>query len=133
MDTITDKFQEVLLYNKRNGNIICVGDTILDTATEAGIGENWCLIDNQSTCNAFTNGNYLPKIRDASGGQYICFHCNVGVTYTNNIDDFPGYSNSAWYNPKGLSNILSLVLVKKYHLVTYNSQYGNEFVVHIPQ
>ena len=34
---------------------------------------------------------------------------------------------------KGTANILSLVLVQKHHLVTYNSRYGNESVVHIPQ
>ena len=34
---------------------------------------------------------------------------------------------------KGISNILSLGLVQKHHLVTYKNQYGNEFVVHRPQ
>ena len=28
---------------------------------------------------------------------------------------------------------MSLWLVQKYHIVTYNNQYGNEFVIHIPQ
>ena len=32
-----------------------VGDNILSAAAEAGIDENWCLIDNQLTCNAFIN------------------------------------------------------------------------------
>ena len=34
---------------------------------------------------------------------------------------------------RGVFNISSLGLVQKYHLVTYNSQYENEFVVHISQ
>ena len=38
-----------------------------------------------------------------------------------------------WYNPKGISNILSLGLVHENHPVTYNSRDGNEFVIHIPQ
>ena len=33
----------------------------------------------------------------------------------------------------GITNILSLGLVQKHHLVTYNSRNGNEFVVYIPQ
>ena len=47
MEIITDKFQEVLLRNKHNTNIIHVGYTILDDATEAIIYENWCHIENQ--------------------------------------------------------------------------------------
>ena len=102
-----------------------VGDTILASAVEAGIDENWCLLGNQSTLNDFINGKYLPKIRDAPNGQYLLVHCNVGVTYTNKIYDLPGHSNTAWYNPKGVAKILSLGLVQKHHLVNYNSQYGN--------
>ena len=31
---------------KGNSRIMHVGDTILDAAAEAGINENWCLLDN---------------------------------------------------------------------------------------
>ena len=55
------------------------------------------------------------------------------MTHTNKIGDIPGYSDSVWYNPKGIANILSLGLVQKNHPVTYNSRYGNEFVIHSPQ
>ena len=68
-------------------------DTTLDAAAEAGIDENWCLRDNQSTCNAFVNVKYLSNIRDVPDGQYLCVNCNAGVTYTNKICDLSGYSN----------------------------------------
>ena len=55
------------------------------------------------------------------------------MTHTNKIGDIPGYSYPVWYNPNGIANILSLSLVQKNHLVTYNSQYGNAFFIHIPQ
>ena len=42
---------------KGDTSITHVGDTILAAAAEAGIDENWFLLDNQSTCNAFINGN----------------------------------------------------------------------------
>ena len=42
---------------KGNSRIMHMGDTILAAAAEAGIDENWCLLDNQSTCNAFINKN----------------------------------------------------------------------------
>ena len=75
----------------------------------------------------------MSNIRDAPDVQYICAYWNSGVTYTNQIGDLPGYSNPFWYNPKGIANILSLLLVHKHHIVTYNSQYDNEFVFHSPQ
>ena len=90
-----------------------VGNTILDAAAETGIDENWCLLDNQSTCNAFINKKYLSNIIDATDRKYIRFHCNVGVTHTNKIGDLPGHSDPLWYNPKGIANILSLGLVQK--------------------
>ena len=102
-----------------------VGDTILDAAAEAGIDENWCLLDNQSTCNTFINKKHLSNIRDAPNGQYLRFHCNTEVTKTNKIGDFPRYSDPVWYNPKGIANILYLGLIHKNHPVTYNSRDGN--------
>ena len=62
---------------KVNASIMHVGDTILAVAAEAGIDENWCLLNNQSTCNAFINGKYLSNIRDAPDGQYLRVHCNA--------------------------------------------------------
>ena len=115
---------------KGDARIIHVGDTILAAAAEAGIDENWCLLNNQSTCNSFINKKYLSNIRDAPGGKYLCVRCNSGVTHTNKIGDLHGYSDSVWYNPKGIANILSLGLFQKNHPVTYNSQYGNEFFIH---
>ena len=44
---------------KGDASIMNMGDTILDAAAEAGIDKNWCLLDNQSTCNAFINRIYL--------------------------------------------------------------------------
>ena len=113
--------------SKGDARIIYVGNTILAAAAEARIDENWCLLDNQSTCNAFINKKYLSNIRDAPGVQYIRVHCNAGVTYTNQICYRPRYSYPVWYNPKGISNILSFGLFQKNNPVTYNSQDGNEF------
>ena len=110
-----------------------VGDTILAAAAEAGIDENLCLLDNQSTCNAFIDGKYISNIRDDPNGQYLRVHCNTGLKQTNKIGDLPGYSDPVWYNPKGTANILSFGLVQKNHPVTYNSKDGNEFVIHSTQ
>ena len=98
---------------KGDASIMHVGDTILAAAVEAGIDENWCLLDNQSTCNAFINGKYLSNIRDAPDGQYLHVHCNAGVTHTNNIGDLPGYSDPVWYNPKGIEKSCPLAWSRK--------------------
>ena len=44
---ITDETKEVFSHKKRNSNIMCMGDTILATAADVGIDENWCLLENQ--------------------------------------------------------------------------------------
>ena len=118
---------------KGNASLMHVGNTILAATAEAVINENWCLLKNQLTCNAFINVKYLSNIRDSPDGKYLRVHCNAGVTYTNQIGALPRYSDPVWYKPKVISNILSLGLVQLNHLVTYNIQYGNEFVIHIPQ
>ena len=76
---------------------------------------------------------YLSNIRDAPDGQYLRFRYNSGVTHTNKIGDLPVYYDPVWYNPKGISNILSLRLVQKNHHVTYSNQDGNKFIIHRPQ
>ena len=65
------------IVRKGDASIMHVGDTILAAATEARIDENWCLLNNQSTCNAFINGKYLSNIRDAPDGKYLRVHCNA--------------------------------------------------------
>ena len=118
---------------KGDSRIIHVGNTTLAATAEAGIDEDWCLINNQSTCNSFISGKYLSNIRDAHDGQYLRVNFNAGVTYANKIGDPPGYSDPVWYKPKGVVNILFLGLVQKNHPVTYNSRYGNEFFIQSPQ
>ena len=84
--------QEVLQTESINNNvrkgdvsIMHMGDTILAAAEEAEIDENWCLIENQSICNAFINRKYLSNIRDAPDGKYLRVHCKSGVTHTNKL------------------------------------------------
>ena len=73
----------------------------------------------------FHQRKYMPNIIDDIDWQYLYVPCGAGVTYTNKIGDLPGYSNTVWCNPKGIYNILSLVLVQEHHIVTYKIQDGN--------
>ena len=88
--------------SKGDARIMNLGNTILAAAEEDGVDKNWCLLDNQSPCNAFINRKYLSNIRHAPDGQYLRVHCNAGVTHTKKVGDLPGYSDPVWYNPKGI-------------------------------
>ena len=83
--TSNQEFQQTEPINnsvrKVDSSIMQVGNTILAAAAEDGIDENWCLLDNQSTCNAFINGKYLSNIRDTPDGKYLCAHCNAVFPY----------------------------------------------------
>ena len=90
MEGNTYKYQEPFSHDYHNSKIVRVGDTILASAVESGIDENWCLLDNQLMCNAFINGKYLSNIIDSPGRKYIYVHFNAGVTYSNIIGELPG-------------------------------------------
>ena len=90
MDPNIDESQEVFSKKTHNANTMRVGDTILAAAAESGFYENWCLLYNQSTWNAFIYGKYMSNIIDNTGGKYLCVHWNSGITYTKNSGDLPG-------------------------------------------
>ena len=84
MESITNEIKEYFSLNKRNTNIMNMGDTILDAATEDGIYENWCLINNKSARSDFIKGKNISNTRDATDGRHPCVHCNTGVTNNKN-------------------------------------------------
>jgi hypothetical protein len=59
----------------------------------------------------------------------MTIHCNAGTTKTNLVGDLPGYGK-VWYNPNGISNILSLSCVTRSgYQVTFDSAKGNGFIL----
>ena len=79
-DPVTDKTKEAFLHNKGNASVMRVGDTILDAAANAVIDGNWCLLENQSTCNAFINGKYILNTINAPDRKFIHAYYNEGVS-----------------------------------------------------
>ena len=72
--------QESSSHNNTNYNIMRVLDIILDDAAEAGIDKNWCLLDNQSTCNAFIVEFFVKHPRCSWRAIYTCpFQCRVNI------------------------------------------------------
>ena len=63
-------------------------------------------------------------------GEMI-IHSQAGTSSTDQVGDLESYPEPIWYDPNGIANILSLASVKKYSRVTYDSNKGNAFIVHL--
>jgi len=90
---------------------------------------NWCLLDNQSTCDIFHNSAFLTNIRLAPDGCEMHIHCNADILVVIMVGDVEGYG-TVWYHPDAIANILSLSRVTTKNLVTFNSRDRQGFVVH---
>ena len=88
-EPIIDEIKEVFLHNKINSNVMRVGYIILAAVAESEIDKNNCLLESQSTRNAFANDKYLSNTINYPDRQYSHVHCNSGVTYTTKIGDLP--------------------------------------------
>jgi hypothetical protein len=55
--------------------------------------------------------------------------CNAGVQQTKQKGTFGDFPKLVWYDPKGVTNILSLHIMKKYFRVRYDSCEDDTFIV----
>ena len=72
----------------------------------------------------------VVNIRETS--QEIHVYCNARKVIIWTVADWPGFGE-VWFHRGGISNILSLALVKEMFRITYNSAMvtdANTFVVH---
>jgi len=58
--------------------------------------------------------------------------CNAGWAMTNLISQLPGYPGEVWYNPDGITNILSLADAEKHFCIRYDSDQEKAFIVKKP-
>ena len=90
--------------------------------------QNWLLLDNQSTVHMFFNRNLLCGVCPATNP--IDIHSSGGVTHCNLDGTIPDFGTD-YYNEDGLTNILSMDLIRN----RYNISYKNEdetLTVHTP-
>ena len=79
--------------------------------------------------DVFTDPDLISSIRKATGEMMI--HSHGCSRSTNVVGYLQGYPNPIWYDPDGIDNILSLANVKKLFGVTFDSDKGNAFKVHM--
>ena len=83
----------------------------------------WLLLDNQSTENIFSNKDYLINIWNVNTTLDLAL--SGGQLTTNYQGDFPGFG-TVWYNPNGITNIVSQAMVE-------DMGYDVEYDKHIKQ
>jgi len=94
---------------------------------KAGIPDNWILLVSQSTVDMFKNKKLLKNIHDTK--KALSLNCNTGIAMVKKIGDLLGYG-TVWFYEEGISNILSLINIKKKYRVTYDSTACDCFEVH---
>ena len=85
-----------------------------------GIIEICILLYSQIIINIFSDGTLLWNIRE--GGRYMNIHRNEGVYRNNMVGYRTGYPEPIWFDPKGISNIIAMVLVEKHFPITYGKE-----------
>jgi hypothetical protein len=117
------------MYGSDNNNITLTHNFVFSQPQGRNIPRTWMLLDNQSTVDVFVNSDLLRNIRNLS--CHLDLHCNAGTRRIHTVGDLPGYG-TVWYDPDGISNILSMSrVIQKYH-VSFDSEQGNTFIVTKP-
>ena len=94
------------------------------------VNTTWVLLYNQLTVNVFSNPDMVVNIRETSRDMHV--YCNSGKVIIRTVADWPGFGE-VWFHRSGITNILSLALVKEIFRITYSSAIVTDaktFVVH---
>ena len=90
--------------------------------------KNSIILDNGSTLSIFANSDMVNNIRKSD--TILQLATNAGTRESNQIADVPDYG-TVWYDARAIANIFGLSDLKKKYRVTYDSQNGDCFDVHM--
>ena len=90
--------------------------------------KNWILLDNCSTTDIFCDEELLENIKQ--GKTTLNLRTNGGVLKSKMKGTLHKYGK-VWYDPRAITNILSLHNMSRKYWVTFDSRNGNKFVVHL--
>jgi hypothetical protein len=96
-------------------------------ANKHNISQDWILLDNQSTVDAFINPILVKDIRVTDIIMHI--HWHFGTSSTRLQATSPDYG-TVWFDPKGIASILSFSNMKKKYRVTFDRSTDDSFYVH---
>jgi hypothetical protein len=86
------------------------------------------LLDSCSTLNLIADKTMLHDIHKVDKRMHV--RCNAGVTTMNLTMGWLGdFLEPVWFNPKEVTNILSLFIVTKYYHVQFDSKKDNALIV----
>ena len=98
----------------------------MHNTTGRAVPLTWLLLHSQSTVDLIANAKMLLNIRKMRVKDAIRVQCNSRVNIVDRVGDLPGY-NTLWYEPTGISNIISISSVTKTCRVVFNSKGKNCF------
>jgi hypothetical protein len=105
-------------------------NSCLQVMESVGLKPNTLLLDSCLTVCLISNGTILHGVHTVDRRMHVC--CNPGVWVTNQMGYLGDFPEPVWYDPKGVANILLLLIMQKYFQVQYNSLKGNHFLVLMP-
>ncbi len=90
--------------------------------------KNCITLDNGSTLSLFSNPDLVTNIRTTR--TTLALATNPGVKKSNQEAQVPGFGK-VYYNKDAIANIFGFLDLKKKHIIPYNSDKEDTFIIHI--
>lgn len=112
-------FKQASLFNKKEE---------MESVDFKDLKQRSIILDNGSTLSIFGNPDMVTNIRESNVTLELA--TNAGTRECNKIADVPGFG-TVWFDEEAIANIFGLSDLKKKHRVTYDSEKGDKFIVHM--
>lgn len=90
---------------------------------------NWLVADTGAGCTVISDPKLLKQIRTTKNGASMTIFCNTGKVTTRKIGFLLGYG-TVWFNPKGITNIISISEAAKRCRIIMDTHKDNAILIH---